>query len=114
MKKIFKFLIYSIIGLCLIGYFLGDNKENDLADSKIKMRMYLEEEAKKVLKYPETYDYKSFYSELKGDTLTGSLSYTAKNSFGVPVSRDAKVWVILTDSIIDASKPSGDITHSEN
>jgi len=117
MKKIMKILKYLFLFFCagvLIKMCAEEGEETPLADSKLKMRIYLEKNAKKVLKYPDTYDYKSFSSELSGDTLTGQLKYTAKNAFGVPISRTAKVWVRLTEYNIDPNKPSGKINHSKD
>jgi hypothetical protein len=112
--KFLKYLLLFFFACVLINIFTEDAKETPLADSKFKMRIYLEKEAEKVLKYPDTYDYKSFTSKLTGDTLTGQLRYTAKNAFGVAIPRTAQVWVRLTNSIIDPNKPSGKINHSKD
>jgi hypothetical protein len=112
--KILKYLLLFFFVCVLISMFTEEDKKTPLADSKLKMRIFLEKEAEKVLKYPDTYDYKSFTTVLTGDTLTGQLRYTAKNVFGVPTPRTARVWVRLTDNIIDPSKPSSKINHSRD
>ena len=117
MKKIIKILKYLLLFFCaciLIKICTEEGKETPLADSKLKMRIFLEKEVEKVLKYPDTYDYKSFASELTGDTLTGQLQYTAKNALGVPIPRTAQVWVRLTEYNIDPNKPSSKIIHSKD
>ena len=112
--KVIKYIIIAVIGIILYGAIFGeDTPHNELNDSKLRAEILLTSEAKGVIKYPATFKRVEFLSVKHSDTLTSKLYYTASNSFGVPVQRCARLWVLLNEDDSINPKGGGDVEHGE-
>ena len=112
--KTVKNLLLVLVGIIILSSVFAADTITPLNASKTQAAIYLTNEAKSIIKYTDTFSRVNFLSVKKGDVLTSTLYYTAKNSFGVSVERCASISVFVNlDGSINADKNSGNIEHGE-
>tara|TARA_R110000744_G_scaffold49956_2_gene108257 strand:- start:75 stop:431 length:357 start_codon:yes stop_codon:yes gene_type:complete len=103
-KGIFK-VIFGFILLIMLFNTVKDDTVNELSDSEIRMRRYMESSAKSSLNYPSTYNkgYISITYNAEENRIYGTISYSGKNAFGISKNYIGKISVNLNkDFTIDS------------
>ena len=112
-KGIFK-VIFGFILVVMLFNTVKDDTVNELSDSEIRMRRYMESSAKSSLNYPSTYNkgyisitynksYISIIYNAEENRIYGTISYSGKNAFGISKNYIGKISVNLNkDFTIDS------------